>query len=476
MKKLVSLVLALCMVLSLGSFASAEAEYNMPAMNTTDPINLSVMIWDDFEMAEALAAEFMKQYPNITVEIVRTTTANVTADLTNYAAAGTLPDIFMWLDLDPLLASPYMADISMYLENDEEAQTKLYYTVRNAGYIDGERCYFLAGEFLPATVYMDMNVFEMLNVEMPAQDWTWEQFVELTQTMTDPTQGIWAYTNGMYAPVTCGPIALTENSIGEFGWNGESYNFESGWAEALELQLENIRLGNTCVASSDAYLAVDPSDEWPGQTGHVAVLTDASWTLNNIYTQPLALDRGIKMVPYNPPIGAENAGQLAFLDNVSISSSCEYPREAYELMKYLFWGKDGWMKRCELFPTLVWEGTETKAYNVPNCFPLIQDDELNEAFAALLPDLGYWNEWVSFMENIQNPVTWGARTIPGFNAFLANAYNGGDFNGTIGIEAAVSAGSVDPWDYTTWLAEQGRYYYDQAMTAFYEIYGQPTAE
>ncbi|MBQ8202320.1 MAG: extracellular solute-binding protein [Clostridia bacterium] len=476
MKKLVSLVLALCMALSLCSFASAEAAYNMPAMNTTDPITLSVMTWDDFEMAEALAASFTELYPNITVEIVRTTTANVTADLTNYAAAGTLPDIFFFLDIDPLLASPYLADITEYIENDEEAQTKLYPTLRKIGYIDGKRCYFMAGEFLPATVYLDANVFETLNIEMPGQDWTWEQFVELTQTMTDPSQNIWAYTNGMYAPVTFGPISLTENAIGEFGWNGESYNFESGWAEALELQQENVRLGNTAVAASEEYMALHADQEWPGQTGHVAVLTDAFWTLNNIYTKPLALDRGIKMVPYNPPVGAESGGQLAFLDNVAISSACEYPREAYELMKYLTWGKDGWMKRCELFPTLVWEDTENKAYDVPNCLPMIQDEELNAAFADLMPDLGYWNDWASFMENIKNPVTWGARTIPGFNAFLANYYLGNDFNGVIGIEAAVDQGVADPYDYVEELAEQGKYYYEQAMAAFFEIYGQPDAE
>ena len=40
----------------------------------------------------------------------------------------------------------------------------------------------------------------------------------------------------------------------------------------------------------------------------------------------------------------------------------------------------------------------------------------------------------------------------------------------------MNAGAADPWDYTTWLAEQGRYYYDQAMAAFYEIYGTPAAE
>ena len=63
MKKILAMVLALSMVLSLCSFAAAE-EYNMPAMNTTDPIHLSVMVWDDFEMTEALAASFMEIYPN----------------------------------------------------------------------------------------------------------------------------------------------------------------------------------------------------------------------------------------------------------------------------------------------------------------------------------------------------------------------------------------------------------------------------
>ena len=52
MKKFLSLVLALCMALSLCSFASAEA-YNMPEMNTTDPIELTFMTWDDFELTQA---------------------------------------------------------------------------------------------------------------------------------------------------------------------------------------------------------------------------------------------------------------------------------------------------------------------------------------------------------------------------------------------------------------------------------------
>lgn len=473
MKKLLSLALALCMVLSLCSFAVAEEKvYNMPEMNTTDPITLSFMTWDDFEMTEALAQKFMEKYPNITVEIVRTTTGTVTSDLANYAATMSMPDVFFFLDLDPLLASPYMADITEYIENDEEAQTKLYSTIRKMGYVDGEHCFFMAGEFLPATVYLDKNVFDQMNIELPGQDWTWEEMTELIEKLTDSSQNIWGYFNGMYAPVTAGPIALSDGAIGEFGWNGSGYNFEAGWVDSIEMQLENVRLGNTAVGGSDEYLAVEPSNEWAGQTGHVGIVTDAFWTLNNIYTKPLATDRGIKMVPYNPPVGeGVDGGQLAFLDGVAVSSACQHPREAYELIKFLCWGKEGWMERCKLFPTLVWEGTENKAYDVPNCWPMIQDEELNAEFAKLLPDLGYWNDWENLLANVKNPVTWGARTIPGFNAFLAGYYQSADFGGVQGIEAAISAGAADPYDYVTELEAQGKYYYEEALKAFKLVYG-----
>ena len=472
MRKLIALVLSLCMVLSLCSFASAEGTYNMPEMNTTDEFTLSIMTWDDFEMTEALAKSFMEIYPNITVEVLRTTTGDVNGDLTNSAANNSMPDIFFWLDLSPMIGNPLMYDITEFIENDEEAQTKLYPTLRKMGYVDGKRCYFMAGEFLPATVYLDMNVFETLNVDMPGQDWTWDQFVELTETMTDPSQNIWAYFNGMYAPVTSGPAAMTENAMGEFGWNGESYNFEGGWVEAVELQLENVRLGNTCVTDSDAYVALHPDLEWPGQTGHVAIVTDAFWTLNNIYTKPISTDRGIKMVPYNPPLGVETGGQLAFLDCVSVSAQCEHPREAYELMKYLCWGKDGWLKRIELFPTITWEGTDTKAYDVPNCLPMIDDDDVRAAMVELMPDLGYWNDWDSFLANIKNPITWGGRVIPGFQNFIDFSYGTGDFNGVNGIENAIREGVADPNDYVDILAQEGLKYYNEAMAAFYAVYGQ----
>ncbi len=474
MKKILALVLSLIMLASVCSFASAEG-YNMPEMNTTDEITLTFMTWDDFEMTEALAAKFMEKYPNIKVEVLRTTTADIAGELLNRAATNDLPDVYFWLDLEPLMAGKYMYDITEYIENDEEAQTMLYDTLKRVGYLDGQRCYFMAGEFLPATVYCDANVFEKMNVELPSQNWTWEEMLDLIDKLADPSQGYWGHFGGMYSYVTGGPIALTDNAIGEFGWNGEQYDFASGWVDSVETQIENLRLGKDLDVASPEYQALNLGDEWGGQTGHVGIVTDAFWTLNNIYSKPICTDRGTKMIPYNPPVGAdaENAGQLGFLDFFSISATCEHPREAYELAKFLTWGKEGWMERIQLFPTLTWESTGEKAYDVPNCLPMITDEEVVNAYIAIMPDLGYWNDWAAFMGGIQNPVTWGSRSIPGFASFVNNYYHGSDYNGTVGIENAIREGTVDPYDYTDKLAEAGRQYYDEAMAVFYGVYGQP---
>ena len=182
MKKFLSTLLAVVMMLSMFAPAMAE-ETGLPEMNTTDPITLSLLLWDDYELVRALADKFTEKYPNITVELLYTTTDTVNADLTNMAASGDLPDIYFWLDLDPLLANPWMADITAYVENDPEVQN-LYPSLQKVGYVDGKRCFFMCGEFLPAVMYLDKTVFDKLNVELPAQDWTWDDMINVIETMS----------------------------------------------------------------------------------------------------------------------------------------------------------------------------------------------------------------------------------------------------------------------------------------------------
>ncbi|MGN0777524.1 MAG: hypothetical protein ACI4MJ_00105, partial [Aristaeellaceae bacterium] len=151
---------------------------------------------------------------------------------------------------------------------------------------------------------------------------------------------------------------------------------------------------------------------------------------------------------------------------------------AYEVAKFLTWGKDGWLARAELYPTIMNEAGEP-IYRVPGSMPMVADDEVVAAMASIMPELKtaagdvYWADWEGFLANCTNPVTFGGRTIPGFNSFIANYYHGSDFNGYTGIEGAINANAINLWDYVDDLNNTGREYYDQTMAVFLSVYGQP---
>ena len=89
MKKLLSLVLACMMLLSL---VPAMAEEGLPPM-TTENITLTVAHWGQAEagepeVIEALIAQFEAAYPNINVEFVAIDQGTWDQGLTNLASAG----------------------------------------------------------------------------------------------------------------------------------------------------------------------------------------------------------------------------------------------------------------------------------------------------------------------------------------------------------------------------------------------------
>lgn len=463
MKKL-ALLLAIVLMAALALPAAAE----MPAMNTEDEIKLTYAVWDSYEMYELLADEFTKLHPNISVEILQLGGTDVfMSNLANLAAEGNFPDVFQHLNLDTCIINGWFADITEYVENDEEYQAGYYESLRDVGYLDGERCFFIANKYLPVTVYLDQAVFEKENVPMPSQDWTWEEMIELMETMTRPDMEIWSY-NSFLGILSMGPVALTDGALAEFGWDGEAYHFEEGWAECVAQEAEFRRLNYR--ADTDPNYAAIMGDVWAGQSGHVAMQHDAWWTMNNIYTQSDALERGLKMVPYAPPASerVENSNALAFVDFGAVSSACEHPREAFELLKFMSYGKDGWMVKVEGFNTLVNEAGD-KIWRMPDCVPLTTDTEVWAAYRTLFDDAEYWD---GYFANLQRPVSLGGVAIPGFNTFLNDVYSLSEYNGVVGIEAAVFEGVADPYDYAEMLNERGREYYDSVMDEFYAIYGQ----
>ena len=211
---------------------------------------------------------------------------------------------------------------------------------------------------------------------------------------------------------------------------------------------------------------------WPGNSGLVAMQLDAWWTYNNIYSKSEAIEKGVDMVPYVMPRGrdAQTNRKPAFLDYSSISSGTRHPREAYELLKWMSFSKEAWMIRIEHFPKLL-DDAGNKIYDLPNCFPLINDEEVWAAYRTLYP--AGEPAFDAFFQLCREPVPLGSRGILGFDQWLNEVYFNGDFNGYTGVETAVFAGALNANDAVAELESRGRQYYLDMLDTFYAVYGRP---
>lgn len=384
----------------------------LPPM-TTEEITLSFMAWENPYLMEFLAEQFMDRYPNITVEVMFHELYGYNETLLNLASAGQLPDAFWYLgNITVPLENQWLGDFSEFFDADPD-NAFFPASIAQAGMV-GDMRVAAPSKVLPFAFFLDRAVFERANVPMPSLDWTWSEMIETARTMTIPEEQIFGF-YGFTQLHTTGPI-VNQDAIGEFGWDGETFDF-SGFADAIEIEQDFRRTGVWVPPPGpEREAAFGIYDTWPATTGQLAMQKDAIWTANLFATDEF-VDRGIEWVIYPMPRGdnAVTNNKPAFVDFGGISSITEHPREAYELLKWMGWGLDGWNARIEAYATLLNAVGDPLFPVAPDAVPVLQHPELWSAYRELVPQTP---EWASFLDSVQSPVPLGASYIPGFEAFI----------------------------------------------------------
>lgn len=460
----------------------------LPEM-TSDEITLTYVHFDNDPLVKYLADKFMDKYPNITVK-----TQYYVADgeynntLLNMVQTGDTPDCFMILgNCDFALSNGLLGDMTEYWENDPENENILP-TINSAkmGYYGTDMKLATPMKFFPDAVYADMAVFNKLNVEMPSTSWTWDEMIQSFKDVTSPDQGIYGF-NQFHSIITYYPIAADPECIGEFGWNGESYNM-SYWAQGVNTwaELVNGKYHAPYFDTDDAEAWLGDRTMWAGNSGKLGYQLDAFWTYLNLFDTADYRSKGMEFVPYTPPRVEGGSGNvLGVLDFGGISSATEYPREAYELLKWMGWGVDGWKAKLEAYATVTAEdGTPIWQQSMPA--PITTDEEIwsqftqsyfptanrtidsvvdtrtGEPIASADEDAKYGTYWDDFFANCKNVIPFGDTQIPGFADFIANAYSG--------IEDSVLQGG-NASDYIDELNKKAEEAHSAAMDAIAQMYG-----
>lgn len=437
---------------------SGEEAAGLPEM-TDEEITLDFINWLNPEVYEAIADEFMEEYPNITVNVLSAGQENYDDFLLNLASTGDLPDVYWYAgNVDVPIRNRWLADFTEYWENDPDNENLLE-TLVNIGYVDGERKMVAPSGHFPFGIFLNEAIFEEQNVEMPSPDWTYSEMIALIEQMTIPEEGIY----GLYQLTdlaTMAPI-VNADAMGEFGWDGQSFDLTTEWADAQQQRAEFLRNGNHAPwpGTDEAEAAFGDREAWPPDTGQVAILFDMIGAINH-YEQEAIQELGLRFVPYPVPRGdnAETINKPAFIDFAGMSSGTEHPREAYELMKWMGWGREGTLVRMAKFR----EFQEENPHAQPDGAPLLQDQDLWDEFRALLPEGQYYDD---YLERLTHPIPMAGNVIPGFGTWYAEVYDGGEYGH---IPEAIANGQLNPHDVSGDLTNRLNEIYQETMQELFE--------
>ncbi len=465
----------------------------LPAM-TTDEIELTYMHFDNDLVVKYVADAFMKKYPNIKVKTQPFSTDGYNDTLLNMINAKKVPDCYMVLgDCDFALSNGFYGDFTEYWENDPENQNLL--TSLNdykIGYFGTDKKLATPIKYFPDIMYADLAVFEKLNIPIPdPTTWKWEDWISSVKAGTSAADQIYGF-NEYHSPITYYPIANNPDCIGEFGWDGHRFNMEV-WADGVNQWAELINSGYRApynnTPENEAWTGA--VDTWAAYTGKLTWQIDAFWTYINLFDTPDYRDKGMEWVPYCVPTNSAGT-TFGVLDMGSISIGTKYPREAYELLKWMGWGVEGWKAKLEAYKTLV-DDSGNPVYRNAMPAPITLDADIWEEFTQSFypteqerkyqsvddPTFGgklvteeedqkYGKYFDAYFKNVKRPVPFGDVQIPGFRAFIDGVYRHAVDD--TDVEVLVRDQGKNAHDYAAEMAAKALEYNQQALKTAKETY------
>ena len=445
---------------------------------TSENITLTYFHFDQDETVQLLAKRFMEIYPNITVNVQYENVGTYNTTLATLVSNGQAPDIIMHSDCDYALSNMLLEDISSYWNSDDETKN-VADTVNSAQlgtyHLEGGMRYSVPVKFFPGVVFIDRNVLETLNLKVPTQQWTWSEMIQLIKdaTVLNSPDGMAYYGLGYYNRLdSYYGIAARQDIIGEFGFTGKKFDLTE-WSVG-EQEFANLKLGGYVAPVVETQEMEDWTgdwDGWAGNTGHAAVFSEAFWTFQNTWNTP-AYKEGLNLdiVPYVvPAVSAEDANadhhSIATIDYGGITTSCKYPREAYELLKFMSFGVDGWYTRCEIYAdeTITNAAGNALKYDVMPV-PITKDtgvwDEYIKVYCAGM-DEEHTQLWRDYFASCMQPISFGWTNIAGYWNFCDEYFN------AIGIHNLVDTGAARAADYVEEANRKANYYHAQAMIDYF---------
>lgn len=419
--------------------------------------------WNRTEANYQLLDAFMAKYPHIRVTWTEIggSGGEFTGNLITAAQQDALPDVFAIDNVPTVIANGLTLDVSKYWDADDDAKL-VYENIAKTAVYNGKRYAIPSFQFLKG-IYVNLTVFERLNLQTvegkyridengyPVKDWTHLEMIEIAKEVTSYDInnkdnfmiGLGTWFGGLDFQQVW-PMMDNAN-MGYDTWDGTKFDYnQTSWIEAMKVAVELLNIdANPGVTSNLPAEAADMAAEigWALATGYQALGIDGSWNFGAV-NQAKANGQRLGFWPY--PAGTVSQNPPTILDYTVVSSQTRYPEEAYELAKWMSYGKEGWEARMDIIEKLrETEVAENTDISHVDRWPIADYSDVWTRIKALMVDKNN-EEYIPGLMDIINNIDLGMpdldKWLAGYKDFwgwVANAEN--PYNLTNLIQAGPNA-------------------------------------
>lgn len=305
------------------------------------------------EETEIWLESFNEMYPNITVELVE-----FTGDLQNFlstqATAGKMPDVVLgWDNLSPFALQGWLYPLDEFLAKDDEAQY-IHQTSLEGFRYEG-KIYALPAWLQFSSMIVNLDLCRDLNMDPPDYDWTMDEFLNMAKKATSTINSGINHVESLDQYL----MMQIEETGHQWGYNPEtkSFNLTSGaFTQAVSFTSDMLKISQLVADSmrNEEITKAGGLDDYSKKfgakadglaDGKILIACQSTWDDSWMNTSLTKFKWDYYPIPAPTK---EQSKQIVHADYGLMLSTAKDPQAAYELLKFITFGKDGLITRMEL--------------------------------------------------------------------------------------------------------------------------------
>lgn len=385
--KFLSIALVLLLILSAFSFG----------VSAQDAVTLRYANWnlgteEENNLQRQLVAAYVAANPNVTVEFV-----DMSGDggweekLTNLAARGELPDVFMANNTPYYVQNDWIADLTDLVADDAD-WANVPQVLKDAVTYDGSVLGLPSAQFIMG-YFVNQALFEAANLDAPAYGVAVEDFFAAASALTDVEQGVL----GLHEmePILGWYASTQDDALNWFSFDGEHMNYNS---DAFK-------------AAVNAAIEMRPHT-WQGLTDEqrTGFASQGPWELfmnqesGAVWEGGWAVPNFAQNATFNWDfVGIPGGNQAMVADILVVSSTAPDVAAAYDFARWMSFSADGFAAEAEL---------AASASAVPTRMPVSVSADSIDLYMSFMGDRPGLRQ---ALENLDNSLVESlAKIVPGY--------------------------------------------------------------